>query len=467
MDIKKIVVGEYVTLERMMDARERRQAVQHELLARYRLPLISFTLNIVGPVKVFPLALRTFDEGLNFITTQCSAWRLPIVARKRIEDITGHEAFFVIDGDSGKIKEILCRLEERTTLGRLFDLDVIRPDGSKVSREDFQKEPRKCLICNQEAFLCSRSRAHTVEELLSRECEIMTDYFNCQYASRISSLCMRALLYEVAATPKPGLVDRNNSGSHKDMDFYTFQRSAVSLNHFFEEFTLCGIQNHQRPCEEVFALIRPIGLHAEQVMKKATDNINTHKGMIFSLGLFCCALGYLYGNETPFTEQTFVETCSAMTSRLLEDFEGITAENAKTHGEILYAQYGITGIRGEASKGYPTVFRLALPVFRTYMEQGLSLNDSGVLTLLHIIANGADTNIMARSDYKTMKQVQENVRALLASGLSSRDYMAEIRKLDEQFIQMNISPGGSADMLALTYFIYSLEKEGIEMPGST
>ena len=456
MNLQKIVTGQYVELPKMLDARERRQFVQQKLLGEHQLPLISFTLNIVGPIKVFPLAIRTFEEGLSMIRTQCMAWKLPIVEEKRIEDITGYEAFLVIDSDARTVKEILCRLEERTPLGRLFDLDVLSPDGTKISRTDFHMPPRKCLLCNQDAFVCSRSRTHSVDEILTRECEIMEDYFHHQYAQQISSLANASLLYEVAATPKPGLVDRDNSGSHKDMDFYTFQSSAVSLNQFFEEFTLCGIKNHERSCEDVFALIRPIGIQAEAVMKQATGGVNTHKGMIFSLGIFCCALGYLYGNDIPYTEDAFRDTCRQMTAHILDDFHGITPENAKTHGERLYARYGITGIRGEAADGYPTVFETALPVFRKYREKGLSANDAGVLTLLHIIAGSVDTNIIARSDYETFRKVQAQIQSMLDSGIDKRDFIAEIRTLDQEFIDMNISPGGSADMLALTYFVASL-----------
>ena len=418
MNLQKIVTGQYVELPKMLDARERRQFVQQKLLNEHQLPLISFTLNIVGPIKVFPLAVRTFEEGLSMIRTQCMAWKLPIIEEKRIEDITGYEAFLVIDSDARTVKEILCRLEERTPLGRLFDLDVLSPDGTKISRTDFHMPPRKCLLCNQDAFVCGRSRTHSVDEILTRECEIMEDYFHHQYAHQISSLAMASLLYEVAATPKPGLVDRDNSGSHKDMDFYTFQSSAVSLNQFFEEFTLCGIKNHERSCEDIFALIRPIGIQAEAVMKQATNGVNTHKGMIFSLG--------------------------------------IPLETAKTHGERLYARYGITGIRGEAADGYPTVFKTALPVFRQYRNEGLSANDAGVLTLLHIIAGSVDTNIIARSDYETFRKVQAQIQSMLNSGIDTRDFIAEIRTLDQEFIKMNISPGGSADMLALTYFVASL-----------
>ncbi|MEG0689233.1 MAG: triphosphoribosyl-dephospho-CoA synthase CitG [Hungatella sp.] len=458
MDLTRIVTGDYVNLEAMLNARERRQKIQQRLLQTYRLPLISFTLNIVGPTKVFPLTIRTFDEGLHLIRTQCLAWHFTIRSEEILRENTGHEAFFVVDADAAAIKEILCRLEERISLGRIFDLDVIDTDGLKISRETFQLPPRRCLLCNQEAFLCSRSRTHTVTELLEKECSIMQEYFDLQYASKLSALSMRALLYEVAATPKPGLVDRNNSGSHRDMDFFTFQSSAVSLNRFFEAFTLCGIRNHERSCEEVFRLIRPIGIEAEQVMLEATQGINTHKGMIFSLGVFCSALGYLYGNGIPYSRDELVHTCAAMTRHLPDDFLGITPETAKTHGELLYAAYGIRGIRGEAALGYPTVFALALPIFEAYIERGYSVNDAGILTLLHIIANSEDTNLISRSDYETMKKIQQQLNLLLHSDFYESDYLAAIRKLDAEFIVLNISPGGSADMLALTYFIYYLER---------
>ncbi len=467
VNLKKIVMGPYADLPRMLDARERRQHVQRELIQAFDCPVISFTLNIVGPVKVFPLAVCTFQEGLRLIRTQCSAWRLPVKKETVIRDLTGYEAFLAVDADALKVKEILCRLEERISLGRLFDMDVIGTDGAKVSRQAFSMPPRKCLICHQDAFVCSRSRAHTVDQLLERECQIMLEYFQLQYARQISSLSMEALLYEVAATPKPGLVDRDNSGSHKDMDFYTFQSSAVSLNQFFEEFTLLGCRNCHLPPEQVFSLIRPVGIQAEQVMMAATGGVNTHKGMIFSLGIFCCVLGYLHGNDIPFSEKAFINTCSQMTCRLLEDFQGVTLSNAKTAGERLYALHGITGIRGEAAKGYPTVFSVALPAFRAYKSQGLSDNDAGVLTLLHIIAGSEDTNIISRSDYETMKQIQRQVQALLDSGPEQGDYISMVRELDREFMEKNISPGGSADMLALTYFIDSLHRRLSRSPDNT
>ena len=185
----------------MLDAREHRQEVQRMLLSEHHLPVISFTLNIVGPVKVFPLTLRTFHEGIRLIETQCHAWKIPIIATYSTTSHAGHEYFWAVDGDARFIKENLCLLEDSVALGRLFDIDVIQTDGMKISRTDLGFSTRKCLICNQEAFVGSRARTHSVKELLEQERQIMTNYFAKQRARKLSSLSMQALLYEVSVTP--------------------------------------------------------------------------------------------------------------------------------------------------------------------------------------------------------------------------------------------------------------------------
>lgn len=113
------------------------------LLSEHHLPVISFTLNIVGPVKVFPLALRTFHEGIRLIETQCHAWKIPIIATYSTTSHTGHEYFWTVDGDVRFIKENLCLLEDSVALGRLFDIDVIQTDGMKISRTDLGFSTRK------------------------------------------------------------------------------------------------------------------------------------------------------------------------------------------------------------------------------------------------------------------------------------------------------------------------------------
>ena len=430
INLSTLVTGREVSLKDMLDAREHRQEVQRMLLSEHHLPVISFTLNIVGPVKVFPLALRTFHEGIRLIETQCHAWKIPIIATYSTTSHTGHEYFWAVDGDVRFIKEHLCLLEDSVALGRLFDIDVIQTDGMKISRTDLGFSTRKCLICNQEAFVCSRARTHSVKELLEQECQIMTNYFAKQHARKLSSLSMQALVYEVSVTPKPGLVDRNNTGAHQDMDIFTFEASAVSLNHYFEQFALCGIENGHEPFSRIFSRLR--------------------------------SLGYMYANHIPYSPDTLLKINRKLVADVLEDFNDVTVENARTNGERLYALYGMKGARGEALSGYHTVLKKALPVLKHQLDRGLSLNDAGAVTLLYIMAHSEDTNIVNRSSYHSMKKIQALLRETLNDPeFINKDPIPYLESLDREFIKNNISPGGSADLLALTFFLYLFENSGL------
>ena len=108
-------------------------------------------------------------------------------------------------------------------------MDVLSPDGEKLQRQT----PRRCLICGKVAQICARSRTHSVAQLQERTNEILTQAINKEDSLFVSRMAQQALLYEVAVTPKPGLVDRENNGSHKDMDFFTFQRSALVMGPYF------------------------------------------------------------------------------------------------------------------------------------------------------------------------------------------------------------------------------------------
>ena len=138
-----------------------------------------------------------------------------------------------------------------------------------------------------------------------------------------------------------------------------------------------------------------------------------------------------------------------------QDFAGITAENAKTPGERLYISAGITGIRGQAEKGFPAVKDVGLPVLKAGLKNGLSLNDAGAVALLHLLTVTEDTNIIHRTDVATLSAVQAEVKMLLESEpFPASD---KIEGLDDDFIRRNISPGGTADLLAACYFLFFLQ----------
>jgi holo-ACP synthase/triphosphoribosyl-dephospho-CoA synthase len=458
IDIREVLGKKEISLQDMLDAREKRVLEQQKILSFYNMTLISFTLNIPGSFKQFPLAEKTFEEGKKLICSHLKRHNVIIEHVKDSSGITGYEIFYSVNSESSYIKKLMVDIENSCMLGRIFDIDVLNAQGEKISRTDIEKEGRFCLLCGELAHVCSRSKAHNKEELIKKTIEIMQDYFFQQFASKCSFCACKALMYEVMTTPKPGLVDMTNNGSHKDMNIYTFIDSSSILTTHFRDFVLAGIEFYRDEPEKLFERIRYLGMKAEEDMFKATSNINTHKGLIFSLGIICTALGYLYANNKPLETDSISEMSKKMTVFLLKDFENVTKKNAKTYGEKLYADYNITGIRGEAANGFSSVIKYGLPVLKDLIVKDLSLNDAGALTLLNLIANVKDTNVISRSDILTQAKVQKDIQNFINQNKLENISTNYIENLDKQFIDMNISPGGCADLLAITYMLYFIEE---------
>ena len=437
-----------VSLMDILNARDARVRRQRELLAQYGRPLICFTMNIAGPEKVSPLILDGFSLGRELLAAQLAD--LPILHEEDRTGPSGCELFLVVDADPTQIKKIAVQIEDAFPVGRLFDMDVLNPQGAKLSRTEIGQPERRCLICDQPAYLCSRSRAHTVTQLQEKTRVLLTDALNEQKAKHISSLAQKALLYEVCVTPKPGLVDRSNSGSHTDMDIFTFMASTAALGAYFEACAMVGLM--EPDAEIAFGKLRFQGRLADRAMLGATGGVNTHKGAIFTLGLLCCAAA-TEGTDTA----AILSRCAAMTKGLAaRDLSRITEETARTNGQKLYARYGITGIRGEAESGFPTVAHVGLPTLEKSLAEGLSNDDAGALTLLAILAAGDDTNLIARSNRETQLRIRQEIDAFLKT--EPHPGMDAIADLDKAFIRQNLSPGGSADLLAATWFLHFLKK---------
>lgn len=441
-----------VSLLEMLDARERRVHHQQELLAQYQKPLVCFTMNIAGPVKDSPLIRRGFARGQQLLRQQFLRAKLTPLHTDAACSPTGCEAFYVLDADPLAIKKFTTDIEDATPLGRLFDMDVLRPNGIKVDREELHLEGRRCLICGGPAKACSSRRIHTVAELQAKTTAILTETLDAWDAATAAQQAVRALLYEVTTTPKPGLVDRRNSGSHTDMDSFTFMSSAASLYPYFEACAKAGRATMDRPAPETFAALRPLGCEAEGEMLDATHGINTHKGAIFSIGITCAALGRLDRSLWKDSARVLAEV-SAMTKGLTtQDFAGVTAENAVTAGQKLYVQYGITGVRGQVEAGLPAVLEHGLPALEQGLAQGYDINRAGCGALLAILAHSTDTNIIARSSRERQLALVDELNALLAQTPYPDE--ALLAALDDRFIAEHLSPGGSADLLALTYLLH-------------
>ena len=162
-----------VSLMEMLDARERRAMRQMQLLQQYQTTLLCFTMNIAGPVKNSPLIRRGFEMGKALLRQQLMVFKAPILHFEEIHEKTGNEAIFVLDCDALTAKRAAVTVEDHTEAGRLFDMDVLRPDGSKVDRQELNLEARTCLICGGIAQNCARSRTHTVDQLREKTEELL------------------------------------------------------------------------------------------------------------------------------------------------------------------------------------------------------------------------------------------------------------------------------------------------------
>ena len=436
------------TLQEILEARDRRAEKQKNLLKQYGKTLVCFTMNIAGPVKYSPLIAEGFAIGCSQLEAQLTG--MPILYEQRLPRHTGCEAFYVVDAPAEKVKAQTLQIEQGSHLGRLFDMDVIAPDGQKLSRS----EDRKCLICGRSARECGPRRAHSVEQLQEKTNAILRQAVWEDQSRAIGALAAKAMLYEVCTTPKPGLVDRLGCGSHSDMDIFTFMASTAALQPYLTQCALVGMETAECHAGETFARLRFLGKQAERTMLEATGGVNTHKGAVFTMGVLCAAVGRLDQEDRSDPEKVLAQ-CAAMCHGLTKELEGVTEETAVTVGQKLYAQYGITGIRGQAEAGFPAVLHTGLPVLEEGVLAGFSLERAGCGALLAMLTACADTNLIARSDRDTAKAITRQVALLLAR--NRYPDQAALEQLDALFVEKNLSPGGTADLLAAAYFLYFLK----------
>ena len=344
----------------------------------------------------------------------------------------------------------------------------------------------------------------------------------------IAHLATQALQAELDTTPKPGLVDKDNNGAHRDMDHALMQLSINTLHPYFVRLALLGFAD-TLPSHTA---IRDTGIEAEKAMLAATNGVNTHKGALFSMGLAVVAAAYEEkkaaankeergkekerGKEREKREDSQVplespallaspaplapleslaplehlaplESLASPLSSLQLTIKSLAAsfpDTSGTHGsKAKQLSNGTTTIKGaldNAREGYEKLFAEWLPF---YNERRKS-HDAHALhkTLLRIMCDLDDTNVIYRTDFATAEQVKQEARALLdnfaeayaaeskakcastieecASAIEEKCASTELlalKDMDRRYTARNISPGGAADMLSLTVFIGSIQ----------
>lgn len=285
----------------------------------------------------------------------------------------------------------------------------------------------------------------------------------------ISRLALKALLYEVSLSPKPGLVDQLDNGAHDDMSFLTFVDSALALAPFFKVYLDIGFYHAKEDPSLIFERLRASGIEAEQAMFSATKGVNTHKGVNFSLALLLGATGMYLADQpqlldhvTAFTEEDSLAICQLvkpLTAHLLEtDFGSLDLKKELTYGEKLFLDYGIKGPRGEASEGYPTIAHKALPFLRKSLRS-TDQETAQLQLLVYLMSIVEDGNLIHRGGIKAWQQVKQDMQLLHNSSLSTADLKAALSAYNDKLIQKHLSPGGTADLLVLSLYFAFLENQ--------
>ena len=276
-------------------------------------------------------------------------------------------------------------------------------------------------------------------------------------AYAVGWLAEEALTRELELTPKPGLVDRANCGAHRDMDIHTLRASIAAIARWFPLFFARGVEGSAVAAAVLLARIRGDGMACEQAMFGATGGVNAHKGAIFSMGLLCAAAGRMHGRGEALRCEALCAEVADMSQGLVER-ELAAAGPARTAGERLYLTHGLTGARGEAQSGFATARRHGIVAYRSALMKGANEESALREALVSLMAHNGDTNVVSRGGFAGLALVQSEAARLLAGRTpNARVRIGQLRRLDRVLIARNLSPGGSADLLAVSWFLANLE----------
>ncbi|MDR6955531.1 triphosphoribosyl-dephospho-CoA synthase [Ancylobacter sp. 3268] len=268
-------------------------------------------------------------------------------------------------------------------------------------------------------------------------------------AAHIGRLAADALTAELDAWPKPGLVSPRDSGSHDDMDYATFQRSIVALRPFYADLASAGATN--APMDE----LRRIGRLAEDAMLVATGGVNTHRGAIFALGLLCAGAGAAVAEGRPPSADQLTRIVSERWAR--DIVRGPIPLNS--HGSGALRRFGAGGARAEAAAGFPHARTIGLPALRV----GRTLADeeaARVHAFFALLAHMEDTNLLHRGGAEGLDDARREAREfLLAGGVGQAAWLDHALAVHRRFVARRLSPGGSADLLAVTIFLDAIERQ--------
>ncbi|PVX49404.1 holo-ACP synthase/triphosphoribosyl-dephospho-CoA synthase [Balneicella halophila] len=460
-------------LTNILKDREERFALRNSLAER-GLASISLNFNIPGYPKSSEILKNAFNCVQNDLLRFLVAHRIHKIPNTQHYHHSDNGNFF-LQGvayvfEDEQVKKFLEDFEQTHPLERLLDVDLMNSEGEMIS----SGKDKKCFLCDHPAKKCMKEKRHSFEEYNNYVNEHTQNYLATIKKNLVISIITEkaivASLYEVSVEDKPGLVCPSSNGAHTDMDFFTFLSSSGSLSNYWRQTAKYGYKTGRKAKEsvdfkEIRKNLRLMGLEAEEAMYTATNGVNTQKGMIFLIGLASFASAAVFANSEKFSQEAFQAWVQKIMKGIVdEDFDKGHAQHG-THGEEAFKKYGkhlAGGARHEAEQGFPTVFNYAIGYLNAQIGDDyrvLTKEDwQEVLTnlLMLIISKSNDINILYRKNQEALRQVQCHAARVLTTPIGYHRNQS-LKNFGEYCMFNNISPGGAADLLALSLFVYFIE----------
>ena len=333
-------------------------------------------------------------------------------------------------------------LEAAHPAGRLLDVDVYAPDGRQVDRAALGLAPRACLLCGEPARECMRLRRHSGTDLLARVDALLHAHRPDQAAldpRRLAFRLYHGALEELCLTPKPGLVDRRDSGSHPDLSFAAMRASADRLPVYYEDLLRCCREG--RP----WSAFREAGLAAEARML-AVSRSNAHKGYLFLSGLVLKAAWDSHagpGGAAAPDLRAGIRAAAAL--------HFAQQPPSASHGGDVCVRFGLGGIRAEAEAGLPALFEHALPAYRQALERHGPTDRARFHALAELMQHVEDTTAAHRCGLEGLACLRDDGAVLGRILERGADPVPWLEGRNEAYRARNLTMGGVADCLALVF----------------
>lgn len=329
-------------------------------------------------------------------------------------------------------------LENQHPYHRLLDLDVYDLDGNQVDRAKLGFAPRRCLLCNEPVNECILLKRHSIKELLNYIDNLLQPLIASPRTIIPEQLAINLVfgaMCELNLTPKPGLVDRSNNGSHADLSYAKMLNSIKLLPIFFNEILSCHKQ------QQLMQNFVQIGIAAEKRMLQEIGT-NAHKGFIFLSGILLMAACRC---------NTDIESLRLTIAHIAKDFFANFSVSNSYNNAVIRNYYKLGGIRLEIEEGLPAVFEYGWPKYREAIKAGWKQLHADFYLMAILMQHLEDTTAVRRCGLDGLARLRcdgKNLQLLLESG---KDPNQMLSTLNQEYCKLGLTMGGVADCMALTF----------------